>query len=355
MANKLRVKRHYSIIAHSPDIVELRYGVWNPTSFTLTDQTNSGKLFGILSSLDGSLSPSEVAQKENVPRTEVESLLDHLLELGVLESTASNALDHYLQDTIPNFRASPAEEMRKSRVTLLGDAELVSQIQQHLAQALPAADITVVRPSDPAAAQLGDRDTSWLLNALEFEKRMPLFEQWRDSFLVTAMKVIDPIQLRVLNRVTLEHRIPWLHAALDGPFLFVGPIFVPYRSACYECLETRVMMNLRGAASYQSYKRALADQRVKRGELPVEPVLSALLASHTALEALNYLLTGSSFTAGKILAIYLPTMEFTFNEVLRVPGCAGCSALAERDEKELYFDMRALIGSPDAVGAAASP
>ena len=36
----VRLKRHYSLIAHSPDTVELRHGVWNPTSVTLTDDTS---------------------------------------------------------------------------------------------------------------------------------------------------------------------------------------------------------------------------------------------------------------------------------------------------------------------------
>jgi hypothetical protein len=36
-------------------------------------------------------------------------------------------------------------------------------------------------------------------------------------------------------------------------------------------------------------------------------------------------------------------MEFAFSDVLRLPGCAGCGTLSERDESELYFDMRTLL------------
>jgi thiazole/oxazole-forming peptide maturase SagC family component len=157
------------------------------------------------------------------------------------------------------------------------------------------------------------------------------------------MKVINPILFQTLNRVCLELCIPWIHSAVDGPFLFIGPIFVPYRSACYECFEARVIMNLRENASYQRYKQAIVEGHIKFGRLPIEPVLSGLLASHTALETLNFVQTENSFTVNKVLAIYLPTMEFTFNEVLRVPGCTACSPSSERDDKELYFDVRALI------------
>ena len=56
---------------------------------------------------------------------------------------------------------------------------------------------------------------------------------------------------------------------------------------------------------------------------------------------MNFLLTQSAFTTGKVLSIYLPTMEFSFNEVLRVPGCPACSRPA-REDVELYFDIRSL-------------
>ena len=74
----------------------------------------------------------------------------------------------------------------------------------------------------------------------------------------------------------------------------------------------------------------------------MERVLGTMVAAHTALEALNFLLTGTSFTRGKVLGVYLPTMEVSFNEVLQVPGCAGCAPLSESSEEELHFDMRSL-------------
>jgi hypothetical protein len=36
-------------------------------------------------------------------------------------------------------------------------------------------------------------------------------------------------------------------------------------------------------------------------------------------------------------------MEFTFNEVLRLPGCPACGPAPERDDRELFFDVRALL------------
>ena len=338
----LRLKRHYSIVAHSPDDVELRYGVWNPVSFTLTDEAKSGSLFRLVSRLDGSASPAQLAKDENVPREDVETLIDHMLGLGVLESTSSSSLDHYLDDILP-WRVDGGSPSDRP-IVLLGDRELAVEIQRYLQASLPGTPITPVEADDPAWVALNDGDTSWLSDGLNLQEKLLVFEGWRDTFLVFATKVINPVQLRMVNRICLELRIPWIHAAIDGPFLFVGPIFIPHRSACYECLEIRVMMNLRESGSYQRYKRAIIERQVEEGQIPVEPAINGVLSSHTVLETLNFALTGSSFTVSKVLAIYLPTMEFTYNEVLRAPSCTSCSPSPERDDKETYFDAGAFIG-----------
>jgi hypothetical protein len=108
-------------------------------------------------------------------------------------------------------------------------------------------------------------------------------------------------------------------------------------------------MNLRDAGHYQKYKAAVADARAIMGRPPCYPPLSSLLCGHAALEAANYVMTGSTFTVNKLLSLYLPTMEFSFNEVLRTPGCDACSSCPERDASELYFEMGSLLkGEGDA-------
>ena len=76
---------------------------------------------------------------------------------------------------------------------------------------------------------------------------------------------------------------------------------------------------------------------------PLDGVLACLLASLVSMEALNFALAGTSFTVGKVLCVHLPTMEFVYNEVLRVRGCSACGSAPERHDRELYFDIRALL------------
>lgn len=337
-----RIMRQYSVVAHDRNTVELRAGAWNPVSFTLTDEAGSGNLFRILTKLDGTSSSASIAQTLNVPRSDVEALIDHLDQIGVLEAGTSSALDYYLDNISPTLTRE--KSFRASRpVLLLGDEALTDEFQRHLSGSLEGVVIRRPASHEPAMQVLARRDTSWFQHGLKLHEQLGAFADFRDHFLVYLSASVNPIELAILNRVALGLQIPWLTANIDGPFLFVGPTFVPPSSPCFQCLETRIMMNLRESDSYVRYKNALVEGEIALGRSPLESSLASLAASHAALDALNFLLTGSAFTVGKVLSVYLPTMEFSYNEVLRLPGCAACGPVVERDDKELYFDIRALM------------
>lgn len=338
-----RIKRHFSIIGHSPDTVEIRHGTWNPISFTINDESESGNLFRLLKRLDGSVAISELAKQEDVPRSEIEALLDHLIQLDVIEFGPSNAFDYYLDTLAAPLKYAGGQKGLDRSLLLLGDHELCQEIHRLLAGSLIDSSIEEVERDCHQWQLLKENDNSWLLDGLAFERNMSAFSNWSDKFVIFAKKKINPIQLQIWNRISLYFGIPWIHAAADGPFLLIGPTFAPPHSVCYECLEMRILMNLRENASYVAYKEALVRGHVKEEPWPLEKALLGVLASHASLEASNFWLTRSTFTLNKILAIYLPTMEFTFNEVLKVPGCPACGSSSERDDQEVYFDMRQVV------------
>src|SRR5262245_21652468 len=106
-----RVKRHYSVIGHSPDEVELRCGVWNPVSVTVSDRHGSGRPWRLVSQLDGTLSTADLATRERVSRAEVEELVDTLDQLGAIEREPTSALEHYLGDTVTTLSAGRPEQV----------------------------------------------------------------------------------------------------------------------------------------------------------------------------------------------------------------------------------------------------
>src|SRR5206468_2737440 len=124
-----RLKRHYSVVAHSPDVVELRHGTWNAVSFTLSDDSGTGALLRLIGRLDGTHSAGEIAVAEGVPEAEVKALLEELERLGALEDGSQHALDYHLDHVIPNL--APYSQRRGEQATavvLLGDAGITGEI-----------------------------------------------------------------------------------------------------------------------------------------------------------------------------------------------------------------------------------
>jgi hypothetical protein len=109
-------------------LIELRTGVWNPTSYTLTDETKKGYLLPLVNALDGTRSPAEIAHKLNIPRTEMESLIDHLQQIGAIETTPSTAFDLYLEQLSPALHTADMYKTKKQKlpIILFGDEELIA-------------------------------------------------------------------------------------------------------------------------------------------------------------------------------------------------------------------------------------
>lgn len=338
-----RLRRHVSVVAHSADVVELRDGVWNPVSVTLSDDEQQGTLTRIVRFVDGDHSVARIAREVGASRSQVEDVLDRLRELSLLDD-GSSLLDHYVERTLPTllpFGGSPSVESTSALV--MGHGVVPAEVAMLVNRALGEGAAEVHGEDSPSVKHLLGEPHAAELDGFEFEEWCEPFLSWRGRCVVWASEVVRPDHLRILNRLALHLGTTWVHACADGPFLLVGPTFVPGRTACYECLDQRLLMNLREARSYQNYKQALVDGRVAGSTAPLEVTLAALLAAHTSFEVLSVLTTGAGFTVGRLLAIYLPTMEFAFNEVLRVPGCGACDHVPESHDHELYFDIKTLL------------
>lgn len=336
-SKNVRIKPSFSVIAHDADTVELRHGVWNVRSYTLIDHARTGRLFNLLSGLDGTTSRADVAKANGVTRAEVEALVDHLDQLGVISHAPETALDGYLESTGSYTAETPA-----TPTVVLGSGPLAAATVRVLATSAPGG-VEAAGEDDPLHRELLNADPTALEDGLEFERFVERFEPWRGKLLVHVAEAPHPLRLSVLNRVALALRTPWIQAAIDGPMVLIGPSFFPPTSACFACFETRVLMNLRETAAYQRYKDALVRQTIRVGEPPTLDALRALVAGHVGLEALNLATTGSTTTLGKVLGIYVPTMEIAYSEVLRMPGCRACGPVVQREATELYFDVRRWI------------
>ena len=346
MSNYPRIKPYFSVIAHSSNQIELRMGVWNHVSYTLEDESNAGRLHQFISMLDGSHSIKEITDEIAMSRSQAEAIMDQLNTISALENQSSSALDYYLDIYAPLFRGKDIAipDASKRIIYILAEEELATEIKMQLITNTAINDIHIIQKTDPLMQLINNQSPDWLHNGLALEQALHDLANYKDSFFILAFDQINPNLAHKFNKISVGLNINWIHAAIDGPFIFIGPTFEPDSTACYECFETRVGINLREYQSYQKYKSALAKQKlIQKSHFPMRKLLVNLLISHLLFEILNYYLTKSCFTKNKVMSIYLPTMEIAFNEFLPLSHCQTCGSTTHRDDHQLYFDVQKLL------------
>lgn len=344
----LRIKPQYTVIPHSPNQVELRRGIWNPVSFTLSDDSGKGKLYSILNDLNGNNSVSEISKKYNISRADVESVIDQLHYLRVTESTPSTALDFYVEDTCSSIMSScyQQDNALEKKILLIGDKSINNMIKNMLIDYTSEDKIAYLDANDSLYKRITSADDQWMYDSLQLEIVIDECKSWSDHFVVFTQDIVNPVVAARFNLIAHYLKMTWIHAAIDGPFVLVGPLFVPNNGPCYHCFEKRISMNLREHSSYLKYKQALINQNAHPHQsYPLHKPITSMMVSHLSMEVLNYMTTGSGFTRNKVLSFYLPTFEIVFNEVLRVASCPVCGLVEYRDNEQLYFDYQSLMMS----------
>src|SRR5579872_755713 len=201
----MRIKRHYSVIAHGVDTVEIRHGVWNPVSFSLTDETHSSQLYRIIRHFREDTTAAEVAGREGVSLAEVEGLIDRLLELGALEAEPTSALDYYLNYCIPTLVPTAERRVKQFPVTLLGDAAIVTEIESNLALRPQSDGVTLLADDSRLWEGIANGPSDWSTNGIVLQECIERLSEWRHRFLVHASKTIKPLELKLFNRVALAN------------------------------------------------------------------------------------------------------------------------------------------------------
>ena len=133
-----------------------------------------------------------------------------------------------------------------------------------------------------------------------------------------------------VNTYCLKYNIPWLLVKPAGLKLMVGPFLVPYKTACWQCLETRVRHN-REVESYIARK-------VNRTEpFPVVksriPLAEMQAVSITVIQLLRWLCQGHHESLeSRIMTIDLLSTASQYHQVVKRPQCPACGnpSLASR-------------------------
>jgi bacteriocin biosynthesis cyclodehydratase domain-containing protein len=340
-----KLRADATVIPHSPDELEIRIGVWNTITSSLVDEERSGALLQIVSRLDGSQSTQDIARATGVPRSVVEGVIESLINLNALQDGVTSPLELYLQHLASITPASAPD--KPERVGIVGPSRLTSAVSRALSDAQVASEVIEIGDDSDIVGALRRAGVADLSGDNHPEMHDDHFGRLKGMFLILITSSPDLPLAYGLNRASVRFQIPWLHATLDGPVAFIGPTFSGSGGPCYTCFEKRIEMNVRERDSYLRYKRAIAEARTVVSQPRYLEALENLVVAHTALEAINMLSTGNTFTRDKALCMYLPTMEFSYNRVLSLTGCPTCDPDSQI-RREKYFDLAAALSDETA-------
>ena len=142
--------------------------------------------------------------------------------------------------------------------------------------------------------------------------------------------------LAAFNQQALHASRPWMLVKPIGTTLWMGPVFYPGQTGCWECLAQR----LRGNRPVEGF----IQRRLNRSTPLIPPLCSLPSTWQTALgmaatEVLKWILLGENKQLEGILVTYDILNRETQNHILvKRPQCASCGKpLSELDGKPLLF------------------
>jgi bacteriocin biosynthesis cyclodehydratase domain-containing protein len=168
-----------------------------------------------------------------------------------------------------------------------------------------------------------------------------VLRSWVDEadLIVTATRNAPAALFEALNRTCLEAGVPWLRANEAAGVLDLGPLVLPYDSACFTCMALREASTDLHAIEEGLYQEALASERPAGATPPVGEAFAAatLGASFIAMEVLRFLSGSCPPTVlNAVRSMTLLEGTLAHERLLRVPGCPDCQSTASPAQRTLH-------------------
>ncbi|NJM41554.1 MAG: TOMM precursor leader peptide-binding protein, partial [Anaerolineae bacterium] len=129
-------------------------------------------------------------------------------------------------------------------------------------------------------------------------------------------------ELAEINQRHVRENTPWMMVKLIGQQAWIGPIFRPGVTGCWECLSQRLKPNRQLETYIQSKTGQTASLPTSRAYLPSTVAMGAQWA---ATEVLKWILQGKNpALEGQIITLDTATARTHKHVLVRRPQCAAC-------------------------------
>lgn len=193
------------------------------------------------------------------------------------------------------------------------------------------------KPSAVSVRSLGVSDCQPLIDALQ---HLDIAADESNSAL--DLIVVDDYLRPELDAFNRQARRPWLLVRPVGLHIWLGPLVVPGKTACWECLAHRLRLNLK---TEQFIARQSGQATLKQ---PVAlPVTVALAANLTALEIARWFRdSGKQRLVNTLYTWDVPEMSLEAHPITRRPQCPVCGTPEAAEPQPIRLQSGGL-GSKD--------
>lgn len=343
MLQKPRLKTFLTVFPLSETTWGIRGGSDELWRIKFRDEQTFNALTSVLPYLNGRHGTEEIVKAvaaKGVEEEEITSLLQRMEEESLLEEADTFELTEEearaFRSQLTFFSRYTSEggakyqsRLHTSRVGVVGDGFLARSLMRQLASS-GIGDIVHLShdPASVPAESNGHNGTAGSDGPSPSVLKLDRDSVWADdeaeqlpALFIVAQDAEDPQLLDSMDRLSKRRNVPWmLVRALESHIGWVGPLFIPDETACYQSLESRIRSNLSYFPEYEAFSRHLRETRSPGVSCGALHAFSDLLSAVAAVETIKFLCKLSvPGLAGRFLTINLLNWEVEAHEVLRVP------------------------------------
>ncbi len=131
--------------------------------------------------------------------------------------------------------------------------------------------------------------------------------------------------LQQINQDAIAANQPWMLVKPNGVELWIGPVFMPGKTGCWECLQQRLYYNRQVNVFYKAQKNTQGNARIPVASLPLSLQIAA---NQTAIEIAKWLyFEKNDSLEGKIITFDTRSFTSQSHILVKRPQCKICGDL----------------------------
>lgn len=329
--------------------IRFRSGLWNYNEavLDLSYETENfiksfRKIIDNLKNNNGiSISNLDEYRLSNEEKNNLINVINSLSEAGMLCSEDEKDNDFEISKVLlGDFRyALNQQEKNNQKLLFISDNDYTKETAKNLANGM---NMNLDLYSKENINNIISKDLTSNLDALEKKSNIEdMKNQFRKySAILICMSHINMNLFRNINRVAIELKKPIIMSFIDGLFITILSTLPP-KTGCLECFEQRILSRLEDHVLYHKFIESdfKPSDECHKSIIPLLNIMTNMVVSEGFL--INNFNTCK--IEGRVLSIFVPTLEIQSQDLLRVPFCPACGNISKAKLKEINISTRNIV------------